>query len=155
MKKLITMLTIILLVMPSVLATGYCDWWWCYKGGSDWDFIPRHIDNCPDNFNPSQRDADDDTIGDACDSNPDDKDWDSTSDSEDNCILYNPSQRDADDDTIGDMCDVNLRDWDWDGVINWDDNCPLFYNPKQIDDDKDGRGNPCDCAWFYFWRFCE
>jgi len=35
--------------------------------GQDGDGIPNNIDNCPDDYNPSQLDIDGDDIGDACD----------------------------------------------------------------------------------------
>src|SRR5262245_41491786 len=48
------------------------------------------FDNCPQTFNPDQRDGDGDFSGDACDNCPGD---------------YNPGQGDLDGDLIGDVCD--------------------------------------------------
>lgn len=115
------------------------------KLSGDYDLIPQCTDNCPEKFNPSQRDTDSDGSGDACDDNAGDKDWDGVADVEDNCLSkYNPSQRDTDEDGKGDACDWNRKDVDWDGIKNSQDNCVWAYNPTQANDDGDKCGNPCD-----------
>jgi len=59
--------------------------------GSDLDGDGISVcDNCPDVYNPDQRDADADSVGDACDNCP---------------TVPNPNQSDIDFDSIGDLCD--------------------------------------------------
>ena len=83
-------------------------------------------DNCPNTFNPDQRDTDGDGIGDACEG---DEDGDLEPGPTDNCPAdANGDQLDSDNDGIGDACD----------------NCPSAFNPAQIDRDGDGLGDACD-----------
>jgi DNA-binding beta-propeller fold protein YncE/subtilisin-like proprotein convertase family protein len=66
---------------------------------------PDDIDNCPLVWNEDQADADNDGIGDACDSSTD-SDGDGVGDDVDNCPSdANAGQEDADGDGIGDACD--------------------------------------------------
>ncbi len=63
-----------------------------------------HADNCPQVANADQADADNDNIGDACDS---DRDGDTVANATDNCPdAANASQADADNDGLGDACDA-------------------------------------------------
>jgi len=127
---------------------------------SDKDGIPDVKDNCPNNYNPDQRDTDGDGIGDACDPTPKgdvraaptDSDKDGIPDTSDNCPkTYNPDQTDSDRDGIGDACDLTPKgdvriaaDSDKDGIPDTSDNCPKTYNPDQTDSDRDGIGDACD-----------
>jgi hypothetical protein len=72
---------------------------------TDNDGVPDSQDNCPNQYNPDQKDADNDGTGDVCDSIID-TDNDGVPDSQDNCPnQYNPDQKDADNDGTGDVCD--------------------------------------------------
>jgi len=71
----------------------------------DGDGLKDEVDNCPDNFNSTQLNTDQDLQGDACD--PDD-DNDTLMDSADNCrTIVNFDQADNEGDGIGDVCDRN------------------------------------------------
>jgi hypothetical protein len=114
-----------------------------WQKDSDGDGVGNACDNCPDDHNPWQKDSDKDGIGDACDSCTD-TDCDGVCDCDDNCPNdHNPGQKDADKDGKGDACD-SCTDVDCDGVCDCDDNCPNDHNPGQKDADKDGIGDACD-----------
>lgn len=106
-------------------------------------------DNCPNVYNPDQKDTDGDLIGDACDS---DYDNDGVSNAMDNCpLIANTNQTDSDGDGVGDACDncpgranINQLDSDGDGRGDACDNCPGRANTDQADSDGDGVGNACD-----------
>ena len=93
---------------------------------SDGDGIDNTQDNCPLIFNPirpmddgNQSDADQDGIGDPCDSTPvgSDIDQDNINNDLDNCPLEeNPDQNDEDNDAKGDRCDA----------------CPNTANPTSV-----------------------
>ena len=120
---------------------------------SDGDGIPNSIDNCPNTYNPDQKDSDVDGIGDACDSLPfdprPDADHDGVPDVIDNCpYVPNSDQKDTDGDGIGDACDASPNDpnndLDHDGVKDYVDNCPSIYNPDQTVTGEDiGKGDAC------------
>jgi hypothetical protein len=114
-------------------------------------------DNCLGVSNPSQTDADQDQIGDACDV---DDDQDGIADSVDNCpgqITTALGNLDPDGDGLGNACD---SDDDDDGIpddgapgdapcasgqtMGCDDNCIEDPNPTQFDGNDDGFGDACD-----------
>jgi hypothetical protein len=76
----------------------------------DADGILDASDNCPDVYNPGQRDDDRDGVGNKCDTGsnpPTDTDNDTVPDSSDNCPnVANSGQVDTDNDGIGDACDT-------------------------------------------------
>ena len=61
-----------------------------YGHDKDGDGIVDQVDNCPDDFNPSQADHDSDMWGDACD---DDDDNDGIPDKTDKCIFVPDSEQ--------------------------------------------------------------
>lgn len=116
----------------------------------DEDGVPDDLDNCPEKFNPDQKDENENGIGDACESAINtDSDNDSIPDEIDNCPYNaNTDQADADGDGKGDVCDTcpndKDNDSDGDGICGDIDNCPLLANPDQMDKDADGYGDVCD-----------
>lgn len=95
---------------------------------TDHDGVPDHSDNCPDTYNPTQVDTDNDGIGDACDA---DIDNDGLVNEQDNCpYSYNPDQADTDGDGIGDACDSDI---DGDGIENEDDPDPYASDTLIVD----------------------
>ena len=72
---------------------------------------------------------------------PSDKDRDSISDMNDNCVnTPNTDQEDINNNGRGDVCD----DFDKDGILNNKDNCINEPNRDQADIDGDGIGDICD-----------
>ena len=128
-----------------------------------------YCDNCPEDYNPEQRDGDCDNHGDECDlcptlpepaDNPmqqSDNDCfgmcpDGVGDACDNCLIVNnPGQEDVDFDVIGDACDNCPEDFnpdqsnlDTDDLGDVCDNCLEIGNPDQADVDADATGDACD-----------
>ena len=122
-------------------------------------FVSNSSDNCPQTFNPGQKDVDGDGVGDACDNckrtanqDQNDIDADGVGDACDNCSSKaNPGQGDMDGDNIGDVCDnckstsnLDQIDGDVDGIGDACDNCANTPNKNQSDIDADGIGDACD-----------
>lgn len=107
---------------------------------SDQDGISDEKDNCPNVYNPDQKNSDGDSLGDVCD----DSDQDGVMDDKDNCpFVPNSKQEDFNKNGVGDACE-QVTDSDKDGVPDQEDNCPQNYNPQQEDIDRDDIGNVCD-----------
>jgi hypothetical protein len=114
------------------------------SGDRDGDGVPDTVDNCPDAFNPDQRDSDGDGIGDVCDtSGSGDRDGDGIPDTLDECP-----------DTPGVLEFAGFPppplDSDGDGHADPFDNCPFAFNPDQRDSDGDGLGDACDPTPHFF-----
>ena len=110
---------------------------------SDGDGVNDSVDNCPNCANANQADADNDGIGDACDTLTD-SDGDGVKDSADNCPDdANADQADADNDGKGDACDT-LTDSDADGMADqWEIQNGLdpYRDDADADPDEDGISN--------------
>lgn len=128
----------------------------------DGDGVPDAADNCPERFNPDQRDSVEDGIGDACRDGAmgggeepgvtveDDEEAPSAAEvhlREARASPCDPEHGDLDGDGVGDACDLDL---DGDGVPQLDargrllDNCAFVDNPDQADADGDGIGDACE-----------
>ena len=114
-------------------------------GDNDGDGVLDVEDNCPSDSNPSQRNTDGNSFGDACDT---DKDDDTVLNGDDNCPIVVNSGGQADDldaDSVGDACDVcpdtgASSTVDMDGC-SLDQHCPC---------DQDADGNPWASHGRYF-----
>ena len=109
----------------------------------DWE------DNCPYLYNPEQKDENGNGVGDACESQHQDKDWDQDGwvDSEDNCpMVMNQDQLDENSNGIGDACEIDgMRDLDGDGVV--DDSDADIDNDGFLNDEDSDPNNP------WVWEF--
>ncbi|MGA1865679.1 MAG: thrombospondin type 3 repeat-containing protein, partial [bacterium] len=110
------------------------------EGDADGDGIEDDVDNCPEMYNPDQKDNDNDGSGDICDECPDDPDNDIDDDGVcgdvDNCPdIENALQIDTDGDGLGDACDP---DDDNDGLPDIFEQERTHTNPLLMDTDGDG-----------------
>lgn len=100
-------------------------------------------DNCPETYNPRQRDADNDGIGNACEATVIDTDHDGIADEDDNCpTVANPNQEDADNDGTGDACEAICLDSDHDCIPDNEDVCA--GQEDNLDNDNDNVPDGCD-----------
>ncbi|MEE9371617.1 MAG: thrombospondin type 3 repeat-containing protein [Saprospiraceae bacterium] len=124
------------------------------EGDTDEDGINNSLDNCPDMANSDQADADQDGIGNVCDSDRDGdgvaNSLDCAPDDGDNSTKPGDSCNDGNAETSNDVIQSDCQcrgsgiDTDNDGIDDSVDNCPLIANEDQIDFDNDGLGNSCD-----------
>ena len=113
----------------------------------DGDTIADGADNCVAVADTDQADADNDGIGDLCETS--NSDGDTILDYLDNCpSVDNETQTDTDGDGFGDACD---NDADNDGVADGTDNCTTVFNPDQTNTDSGAEtaaagesGDACD-----------
>lgn len=101
-----------------------------FNNDYDCDSIPNDTDNCPHDYNPSQKDMDNDGIGDICD---DDIDGDGI-----------PNQKGIVDE--GWTININLTGGTGTtgGIWSPNDNCPTTPNSNQADSNNNGIGDSCD-----------
>jgi hypothetical protein len=109
------------------------------EGDNDGDGVADGDDNCPSNPNPSQRNSDTDSFGDACDT---DKDNDGVLNGDDNCPIVSNAdgqgdEGDADLDGVGNACDVCVDTTA--GAVVDNDGCSL---DQHCPCDQDPDGNP-------------
>jgi len=98
----------------------------------DCDDFNNTDDNCPNHYNPSQKDTDSDGIGDVCD---DDIDGDG---------ILNPIW------IVDDLWRIVVSNRD-DNM----DNCLFVENPDQLDSDWDGIGDACENSDNYLWMYIK
>ncbi len=106
-------------------------------------------DNCPGTYNPNQSNCDNDSQGDACDTDDDNDGDPDTSDCADCDANRSSRYSEVCTNGIDDDCDNRTDcsdsdcDPDGDGVCQGD-NCPNTHNPGQENCDGDSQGDACD-----------
>ena len=128
---------------------------------SDEDGVIDIDDNCAYDPNPGQGDADGDGLGDPCDFDADNDNWDDWTEdragSDPNDASSTPEHAafpetcvdgvDNDGDGATDAADAGCApDGDFDFIADADDNCPTAWNEDQADADGDGTGDVCEDA---------
>lgn len=123
-------------------------------GGPFPDLVGPTCDNCPDNYNPDQRDIECDGSGDLCDPCPtipqtQNTDGDFPFDECDNCPgTPNDDQLDDDYDIVGNACDNCFEVYNPDQADNGDtalpDDDPDLEDAESPNGLPDGVGNICD-----------
>ncbi len=110
----------------------------------DLDGVLNKDDNCPAADNLDQLDTDGDSIGNACDNEPNDgpladEDNDGVQNAQDQCP-NTPAGEAVN--AVG--CAASQLDTDNDGIADGVDNCVAHANADQADADGDGIGDACD-----------
>ena len=110
----------VLAILSNVYSKIQCN----FNSDYDCDGIPNSQDNCPNDYNPNQRDTDKDGIGDVC--SPD----------IDGDKVPNPKN------IVDDNNRVNISALEgWTGQL---DNCLFIANPDQKDTNHNGIGDSCE-----------
>lgn len=107
----------------------------CQGGAHD---LTKCFDNCPQVFNPSQSDIDNDGTGDVCDT---DSDGDGVLDTADNCpSVPNSDQLDANGDGIGNLCTMVERNLGTEGVAIYGKTANDHFGQRAVYGDFNGDG---------------
>ena len=118
-----TAITTLSKIFPKVSCT--------FNGDYDCDGINNNLDNCPYDYNPSQKDTDNDNMGDVCD---DDIDGDG---------IKNPIG------AVDESGNINIASyqhnhWSWNNNLSHWDNCIFIKNENQDDSNKNWIWDGCD-----------
>ncbi len=103
-----------------------------FEHNYDCDPMDNLNDNCPNHYNPSQKDTDWDGIGDVCDEDID-GDW-----------ILNPIW------IVDDLWRIVISKRD-----DWMDNCLFIPNPDQKDSNNNGVWDACEDSQNYLWMYIK